>query len=323
MTRLIPSPPGDPRRPHGPRDPGDAWIEGDRGKFWGRYGAAGVLIHDEERGILLQHRADWSDQGGTWGLPGGALHEGEDAVTGALREAREEAAVPSDRIRVLFTFVFDAGYWSYTTVAATVTQPFEPVISDPESIDLRWVPVDQVAGKPLHSGFSAAWPRLRAALPRTRFIVVDAANVVGSRPDGWWRDRRKAARHLIDALSALAQRGMPVSIAVHPESNDSDSNVSGSNDSVPNGRYVRIWPRIIVVTEGQANGARGEPADVQVVPAPRDGDQTIVDTVRRLRMSDSDVQVVTADRELRDRVEALGARVTGPGWLLARLDAAG
>ena len=110
------------RRPLGPRDPGDAWVEGDRGRFWGRFGSAGLLVHDPAKGILLQHRALWSDQGGTWGLPGGALHQGEEAVHGALREAKEEAAVPPESVRVLFTSVFDVGYWTYTTVAVEVVE---------------------------------------------------------------------------------------------------------------------------------------------------------------------------------------------------------
>jgi 8-oxo-dGTP diphosphatase len=152
------------RRPLGPRDPGDAWVEGDRGKFWGRFGSAGLLVHDPAKGVLLQHRALWSDQGGTWGLPGGALHQGEEAVHGALREAREEAAVPPESLRVLFTSVFDVGYWSYTTVAAQVVEPFEPAISDPESLELAWVGIDRVSTKELHPGFAAAWPALRSRL---------------------------------------------------------------------------------------------------------------------------------------------------------------
>ena len=152
------------RRPLGPRDPGDAWVEGDRGRFWGRFGSAGLLAHDPAKGILLQHRALWSDQGGTWGLPGGALHQDEEAVHGALREAEEEAAVPPGNVRVLFTAVFDVGYWSYTTVAVEVVQGFEPVISDPESLELQWVPIELVAGKALHPGFGAAWPDLRRRL---------------------------------------------------------------------------------------------------------------------------------------------------------------
>ena len=152
------------RRPHGPRDPGDAWVEGDRGRFWGRFGSAGLLVHDPDTGILLQHRALWSDQGGTWGLPGGALHQGEEAVHGALREAKEEAAVPPENVRVLFTSLFDVGYWTYTTVAVEVVDAFEPEISDPESLELQWVPVDLVGGKELHPGFGSAWPGLRRRL---------------------------------------------------------------------------------------------------------------------------------------------------------------
>ena len=49
MEKIVPPSPGDPRRPLGPRDPGDAWVEGDRGKFWGRFGSAGLLVHDAER----------------------------------------------------------------------------------------------------------------------------------------------------------------------------------------------------------------------------------------------------------------------------------
>ena len=144
--------------------PGHAWVDGDRGKFWGRFGSAGLLVHDPAKGILLQHRALWSDQGGTWGLPGGALHQGEEAIHGALREAQEEAAVPSEHVRVLFTSVFDVGYWSYTTVAASALQPFEAAISDAESLELEWVGIDDVGNKTLHPGFAAAWPALRTRL---------------------------------------------------------------------------------------------------------------------------------------------------------------
>jgi 8-oxo-dGTP diphosphatase len=148
----------------GPRDPGDAWVEGGHGRFWGRFGAAGVLAYDPQKGVLLQHRAVWSHNGGTWGLPGGALHEGEEPVTGALREAYEEAAVPAAKVEVLFTSLLDLGYWSYTTVVVLVKQPFDPVISDPESLELRWVPLPEVTGLELHPGFGTAWPGLRARL---------------------------------------------------------------------------------------------------------------------------------------------------------------
>lgn len=149
----------------GPRNPGDAWVVTDSGeRYWGRFGAAGLLAVDAERGVLLQLRVGWSHFGGTWGLPGGALHEGEDAVTGALREAGEEAGVPADAMRLRFTRVLDLGAWSYTTVVADVLVPFEPVISDPESVALEWVPLDEVDQRPLHPGFADAWPELLARL---------------------------------------------------------------------------------------------------------------------------------------------------------------
>lgn len=148
----------------GMRDAGDAWVEGEQGKFWGRFGSAGLLVLDAGRGVLLQHRAVWSHHGGTWGLPGGALHAGEGAVEGALRESWEEAGVPRENVELLFTSVFDVGYWRYTTVAVTAVEPFEAVISDPESLALEWVPAEEVDQRPLHPGFGKAWPELRARL---------------------------------------------------------------------------------------------------------------------------------------------------------------
>lgn len=162
---IVPPAPDEPRRPLGPRDPGDAWVVSETGeRYWGRFGAAGLLVVDAARGVLLQHRVSWSHFGGTWGLPGGALHEGEAAVDGALREAAEEAGVPGDAVRVLFTSVLDLGIWSYTTVVAETLRPFEAVISDPESVALEWVPADEVRRRPLHPGFADAWPKLRARL---------------------------------------------------------------------------------------------------------------------------------------------------------------
>jgi len=144
---------------------GDAWVYGpDGARFWGRYGAAGLLVHDPARGVLLQHRAVWSHMGDTWGLPGGARHENESALDAALREAGEEAGVPAELLRVSFSSVFDLGFWSYTTVVAEAVESFEPVISDTESIALRWVAPASVQLLPLHPGFAASWPALRDRL---------------------------------------------------------------------------------------------------------------------------------------------------------------
>lgn len=144
---------------------GDAWVEGpDGARYWGRFGAAGLLAVSPAREVLLQHRAVWSHFGGTWGLPGGARHEGETAVDAAVREAGEEAGVPGDLLVVRFSSVLDLGYWSYTTVVADAVERFPPVVSDPESIALSWVPVDEVAALPLHPRFAEAWPELAARL---------------------------------------------------------------------------------------------------------------------------------------------------------------
>ena len=85
-------------------------------------------------------------------------------MNGALREAKEEAAVPPESVEVLFTSVFDVGYWTYTTVAARVIEPFDPAISDPESLDLQWIQPANVDEHELHPGFAAAWPELRRRL---------------------------------------------------------------------------------------------------------------------------------------------------------------
>lgn len=140
-----------------PRDTGDGWVEGEQGRFWGLFGAAGLLVVTPKFGVLLQHRVGWSHFGGTWGLPGGARKEGESAQDAALREADEEAGVPYDAVRIFDRHVTDHGYWSYTTMLAFAPTAFEPVIGDVESADLRWVPVDSVVEYPLHPVFAESW----------------------------------------------------------------------------------------------------------------------------------------------------------------------
>ncbi|MGF6824362.1 8-oxo-dGTP diphosphatase [Microbacterium sp. ZKA21] len=292
---IVPPSAGEPRRPEGPRDPGDAWVVAPTGeRYWGRFGAAGLLARDAERGVLLQHRVSWSHFGGTWGLPGGALHEGESAIDGAQREATEEAGVPEGALRPRFTSVLDLGIWSYTTLVADVTVPFEPVISDPESVALEWVAVEDVANRPLHPGFGDAWPRLRSLLEVQPAVVVDAANVVGSVPDGWWRDRAGAAARLHGSLAGLA---VPAA----------DLGLDGD-----------VWfPDVSFVVEGQAKAfdPDAEGGAVRVVRAPGEGDEEIVAEASRLIDDGRPVTVVTSDRELRERVERAGARVQGAGWL--------
>ncbi|MGV9544873.1 hypothetical protein ACWDSF_26415 [Nocardia beijingensis] len=126
-----------------------------------------------------------------------------------------------------------------------------------------------------------------------RLIVVDAANVVGSRPDGWWRDRSGAARRLLERMTGLAE-------------------------------HLTERIEVVVVLEGAAKAAADAAPDTggpRVVRADGSGDDAIVGVVAAARAQDGDrpITVVTADRGLRERVAALGAETVGPRWLLDRV----
>jgi uncharacterized protein YaiI (UPF0178 family) len=114
-------------------------------------------------------------------------------------------------------------------------------------------------------------------------LVVDAANVVGSVPDGWWRDRPGAARRLVERVKRSEGLGA-----------------------------------VTVVLEGAAKRGvpEGRDGEVQVVHAPAEGDDTLV------ALSGPGVTVVTADRGLSARVRAAGGQVVGPSWLQERLPSA-
>ncbi|HET7328356.1 MAG TPA: hypothetical protein VFJ14_13840 [Nocardioidaceae bacterium] len=121
-------------------------------------------------------------------------------------------------------------------------------------------------------------------------IVVDAANVMGARPDGWWRDRAGAAGRLLAAMGADLTESAEVA----------------------------------VVLEGAARAA-AEPGTfngIEVVHAAGSGDDAIVGLVAAAAAGDPNrsLTVVTADRGLRARVEELGAQVHGPRWLIRRLE---
>src|SRR5690242_60199 len=122
-------------------------------------------------------------------------------------------------------------------------------------------------------------------------VIVDGMNVIGSRPDGWWRDRDGAVRRLVGQLQS---RREPIAV-------------------VFDGRPLPDLP------EGVHDG-------VLVAYAQRRGrdaaDDRIVDEVARDR-DPSSLTVVTSDGALRQRVEALGASVQGAGVLLDRLDGLG
>jgi 8-oxo-dGTP pyrophosphatase MutT (NUDIX family) len=285
------------RHPHGS---GDRWVEGPDGrKFWGAYGAAGLLVHHPDVGILLQHRVEWSHFGGTWGLPGGARQEGESAAEGAVREATEEAGVPGAGIALRFSSVLDLGWWSYTTVVADARTRFAPTIGDAESLEVRWVPVEDVASLPLHPGFASSWPSLRDDLTTRVVLIVDSANVVGSRPDGWWKDRPGATARLAAELGGRARSGFASAALGLPQHT--------------------WWPEVRLVTEGQARSAQWDDDAVGRVVAEADGDSRILAEAQQARSEGARTLVVTADRELADRVRAAGAELVSPGALLAQL----
>ena len=146
-------------------------------------------------------------------------------------------------------------------------------------------------------------------------LVVDAANVVGSRPDGWWRDRAGAGRRLAGRIVAALTAG-PEEL-VEAVAGPTPAGGAGPGPAV----------RVHLVLEGA-----GDVADppthplLDVVHAPADGDAAIVALVGSLavgpRAGGADrVLVVTADRALRERVRAAGGEVTGPGRLLGALPA--
>jgi hypothetical protein len=120
-------------------------------------------------------------------------------------------------------------------------------------------------------------------------LLIDAANVVGSRPTGWWRDRPGAARALYDRVRAAARDG-----------------------SLP-------LP-VVLVLEGQARRGVEESTEdgVRVVHATGEGDDTLAAVAAG---ADEPVTLVSADRGLGERVRGTGGSVVGPGWLLGRLPA--
>ena len=129
-----------------------------------------------------------------------------------------------------------------------------------------------------------------ARQPQDVVLLVDIANVMGSRPDGWWRDRASAATRLLNGLAPL----------------------NGAEVILSDGATVRV-SEVRGVVEGAANRAEG-PEAVSVLRADRDGDSEIIEEASRLIASGKVPLVVTADRGLRSRLPEQ-ALIAGPGWL--------
>ena len=123
-------------------------------------------------------------------------------------------------------------------------------------------------------------------------LLVDVANVVGARPDGWWRDRAGATVRLLERLAGAA----PSLVA-------------------PDGSPVA---GVLAVVEGRARDVTA-PEGVRVRRAEGSGDDVVAADAAELAARGTPLVVVTADRGLRARLPPAAA-VVGPGWLLERLD---
>ncbi|MGN6302366.1 MAG: glutamate--cysteine ligase [Angustibacter sp.] len=149
---------------------GNGWVQcACGGKHWGRNGAAGLLARRPgERGpqVLLQLRAPWTHEGGTWGLPGGARDSHESVVEAATREAREETCLDSSGLVEVARHVDDHGSWSYTYVVVDAPAGTSATVANPESDAVEWVDLDHVERLPLHPALAVRWPVLRGLLER-------------------------------------------------------------------------------------------------------------------------------------------------------------
>jgi predicted RNA-binding protein with PIN domain len=116
--------------------------------------------------------------------------------------------------------------------------------------------------------------------------IVDAMNVIGSRPDGWWRDRQGAMARLLADLERFAETGEQVTVVFD-----------------------------------EAAPLRSD--EVNVVFARRRGRDAADDEIERIAASDPDpgtLRVVTSDRGLEARVQEHGAEVIGSAAFRRRLE---
>lgn len=310
---------------------GNGWVTCDQGhQHWGLFGAAGVLVyvaHPTDQAlslVLLQHRARWSHQGGTWALPGGAMDSDETPARAALREADEECMLDPTLVVPRGLYSDKHGGWAYHTVLAQAAEPLRVYSDAYESDEAVWLPAGEVDQLDLHPGFAASWPVLREALlPLT--VFVDGTGITGKQPGP--DDPAEAGGRLHAQLTDLARSGM----AVLP-------------DGVPGPVLARWYPDYVLVLEeaaaaaaaaassADADEARGanrtsrttwnEPPTVRTaeirIAVVADGAQPS-DMIADLAGNTPGRRLVVSDRRIvRDRAAA-GAAATDLNWLLGLL----
>ena len=309
---------------------GNGWVTCAQGhQHWGLYGAAGVLVyvpHPANQAlslVLLQHRARWAHQGGTWALPGGAMDSEETPAEAALREADEECMLDPKLVVPRGMYSDEHGGWAYHTVLAQAAEPLRVRSDAYESDEAVWLPAGEVNQLDLHPGFAVSWPVLREALvPLT--IFVDGTGTIGTQPGS--DDPADAGRRLHAQLSELARSG----VTVPP-------------DGGPVPALARWYPDyVLVLSEAAAaaaasSAAAGEArkpertsrvtwdepltvrtAEIRIV-AVADGAQAS-DVITDLAGSTPGRRLAVSDRrDVREHGTAAGAAVTDLNWLLGQL----
>lgn len=306
---------------------GNGWVTCALGhQHWGLYGAAGVLVYvprpaDQALNlVLLQHRARWAHQGGTWALPGGAMDSEETPAEAALREADEECMLDPKLVVPRGMYSDEHGGWAYHTVLAQAAEPLRVYSDAYESDEAVWLPAGEVDRLDLHPGFAATWPALRESLAPLTVFVDGTGAVTGS------DDPADAGRRLHAQLTELTRSG----VAVPPD---------GGSAPV----LARWYPDyVLLLSEAAAAAAASAAADDEARKPKRTSRVTwdepltirtaeirIVGVASGAQAGDvlADLAEGTPGRRLavsdrsgvRDLAAAAGAAVTDLNWLLGQL----
>jgi 8-oxo-dGTP pyrophosphatase MutT (NUDIX family) len=297
---------------------GNGWVTCEQGhQHWGLFGAAGLLAYapdPEDQAqtlVLLQHRARWSHQGGTWALPGGAMDSEETPAEAALREADEECMLDPKLVLPRGMYSEEHGGWAYHTILAQAADPFRVYSDAYESDENVWLPAGQVDRRDLHPGFAVAWPVLRSALlPLTVLVDGTAKPAVAA-----------ALRARLADLTRTGVTALPAGLA--------------------GPALARWYPDYVLVLDDEAAIAAAGPAD-EAGRAPktaryswneplvvRTAEVRVVAAEGRARAGDALLDlahgtpgrrlVVSDSPRVRERAAADGAAVADLNWLLGPL----